>query len=709
MDERKEQHENERLFPEGQGSLVLSDESYIRLGEALGGVGAHVHTPSGGEVVVFPTPFESRETFALAWSLFGRLPKSIMLALGLERLLAPLVVRNLAPRCPICHTVAQKSAAFSSFEVPAEGFVALVIRDGIEDVPLAERCELLGVERAYVEGKVVRTDDISGRDGEPVLLLVPSSRLSEQHETIQEWFARGGGQLVVVYLVAREELGRELGTLSGGWLCPRCDQNVATLVLADLYDAVPCSRCKGEGWLRVERGRLVACDECDGFGSTAALAHAQFGPVMFRNGAVLTVKDLLGEDFERSAEESRVLHELLSAGLGRYPIGAPLAMLTSAEKIHLATVSARLSKILGLTCAVDAPAVGLMAGATDRETWLYQSDPAIVLFEPEYQASPRRLSEGAGHGCVELRDVMFGSVSAERFSFPIGAASLVQSATRSAIPHLFDEIEHRFSQRRKYSQVCNFGAIKRCERVDCHDTRFGSVLEMLGLQRALAEGLARSQAARRSGFSVDDLDLAKGAYRCRECLEGDINLKGKECPACRGTLYDWRVSSLPIGASSLGQVMRNNLEQARKVLWAYDVIDTVLSKVPEGLRERLTLVTNPATISAAERRFLVACGALARVLSHKVRGSKKRAPEQASTLVLIEGAFATTGRYQEILLDLVEEALGSGATVLCSQAPRALECCFRSVVRLVDCEVKPAERVETRFLDRRLSRWVKVG
>ncbi len=688
---------------------MLPDEKYIGLGEALSCTGAHVRTSSGGEVIVFPTPCASPETLTLAWSLFGRLPKSIMLALGLERVLAPLVVRNLAPRCSICHTIAQKSAALSSFEVPEEGFVALVIRDGIEDVSLGERCELLGVERAYVAGKVVRIDDISDRDGEPVLRLLPSSRLSEQQETIEEWFARGGGNLVVVYLAAREESGRELGILSGGWQCPRCDQSVATPILADLYDPIPCSRCKGEGWLQVERGRLMACAECDGFGSTAAIAQAQFGPVMFRNAAALTVEDLLGKDFERSPEESRVLRELLSAGLGRYPIGAPLALLSSAERTQLATASARLSKVTGLMCAIDAPALGLMAGATEREKWLHLSDPSIVLVEPEYHASSRQLLEGAGRACMELRDVIFGAVSAERLSFPIGAASLVQSATGSAVLHLFDEIEHRFSQRRKYSHQCNFGTIKRLERVDCHDTRFSSVLAMLGLQRALAEGLARSQMARQSGFSVDDLDLSKGRYRCRECSEGDINLAREDCPSCQGTLYDWRVSSLPIGTSSLGQVMRNNLEQAQKALWAYDIIDTVLSKIPTELKERLSLATNPATIAPAERRFLVGCGALARVLSHKVRGSKKSAPEQASTLVLIEGAFATTGRYQETLLDLIEEALGLGATVLCSQAPRALECCFCSVVRLGDREVRPADRVEARFLDRRLSRWSKVG
>jgi hypothetical protein len=705
MNERKEQDELETLPPHGTGSLALSDERYTRLGKALQGASANVHSTSEGEVVGFPRRHGSRDTLTLAWSLFGRIPKSIMLVLGLERILAPIVIRNAVPSCPNCSVVAQRSATLSSYEVPEEGFVALAIRDGTQDVSLEERCELLGVERAYIDGRIVRMDDISGRDGEPVLRLFPASRLSEQRESIDEWFARGGGTLVVVYLAERESLGREVGTLSGGWRCPRCDQKVTAPSLADLYDPVACPRCKGEGWLHVEHGRLLACEDCDGFGSTAAVSNAQFGPVTLGHGAALTGEELLSGDFELTPEESRVLHELSAAGLGHYPIGSPLALLSSAEKILLATVSARLSKVRGLTCAIDVPALGLMVGAVEREVWSHSSDPALVLFEPAQHASSRRLREGSGRDWVELRDVCIGAVSAERISFPTGAASLVQTGAGAAALHLFDEIERRFLQRRKYSEVCNFGSIKRCRRVDCRETGFDSVIAMLGLERALAEGLARSQLARQSGYSVDDLDLSKGRFRCRGCADGETDSTRGPCSVCRGALYDWQVSSMPIGKSSLGQVMQNNLDEAQKLLWSYDVIDSVLARVPVELKGRLSFATNPAVLAPAEQRFLIGCAALAHVLSYEERGSKKTALRRASTLVLIEGAFATTAQYQEILLNLIEEALTAGATVICSGAPQALESCFSSVIRLVDCEVEPAERVQNRFLDRRLSRW----
>jgi hypothetical protein len=709
MDERKEQRELETVLPQSKGALALLDEVYSSLGAVLSSRDAKVRTASGDEVVGFPAPSMTRETLSLSWSIFGRLPKSIMLALDLERLLAPLVIRNLVPRCTICGSIAHKSSALSSFAIPENGFVAFVIRDGAQDLSLEERCELLGVERAYVEGKIVRVDDISDRDGEPVLRLFPAARLSEQREVVDEWFARGGGVLAVVYLASRESQGSELGTVSGGWRCSTCELKVAPPSMADLYDPVACARCRGEGWLSVEHGRLMACEECDGFGSTASITQAQLGPVMLRNGAALTIADLLAGDFELSPEESQLLRELCSAGLGRYPLGTPLALLSSSEKIRLAIVSTRLSAVRGLTCVVDAPAVGVMAGSPEREAWIHSIDSSIVLFEPEYYAIPRRLLEGSGSGCIEIRDLCVGSVSADRMSFPIGRASLVQAATGAPIVHLFDEIERRFSQRRKYSQLCNFGALKRCERLDCRQVASRSVLEMLGLERKLAEGLARSQTARQSGFSVDDLDLAKGTFRCRVCSDGDREATSDACPACRGALYDWRVSSLPIGASSLGQVMQSDLEQARKALWSNDVIDAVLSRIPEGLKKRLSLATSPATLAPAERRFLVGCGALAHTLSQKVRRAKKSASDPAATLMLIEGVFATTGLYQEILLDLIDEALGAGATVVCSEAPQALESCFSSVVRLVDCEVRPTERVQSRFLDRRLSRWSKVG
>ncbi len=705
MNERKEQHEIETFFPQGEGSLVLPDETYTRLGAALSREGANVRSVSGGEVVGYPRLSAPVETLAVRWSLFGRLPKSIMVALGLERLLAPLVVRNLIPRCPVCRAIAQKSAALCSYQVPAEGFIALVIRDGTHDISLEERCELLGLERAYVDGRIVRIEEISARDGEPVLELFSAARFSEQQEAIEKWFARGGGTLAVVYLAERDGQGREFGTLVGRWRCPSCDHGVASPSLAEVYDPVPCSRCKGEGWLQIEHGRLQACEECDGFGSTAPLAHAQLGPVTFRNSAVLTAEDLLGRDFEVSSEEARVLHLLCSAGVGGYPMGTPLALLSNVEKIQLATVSARLSVVTGLTCAIDAPALGLMAGVAQREAWIHPSDPSIVMFEPIHHASPRRLLEGPGRGYVELRDVCVGSVSAQSLSFAIGAASAVQSTTGAAILHLFTEIEQRFSQRRKYSQNCDFGAIKRCCRIDCHQAKCESVLEMLGLERHLAEGLARSQVARQRGFSVDDLDLSKRRYRCRECSDGDTGWEGKNCSVCRGMLYDSRVAYLPAGSSTLGQVMLSSLNQVQKALWSYDRVEEVLSRIPSELKGRLSFATNSATLAPAERQLLVVCGALVHVLSHKARQARNAAPERAETLVLLEGGFATTASYQEIVLDLIEQVLRAGATVLCARVPQALESCFRSVVRLGDCEAGPLERVQSRFLDRRFSRW----
>jgi hypothetical protein len=708
MGERKEQDEIKSIFLQAGPSRVLSDEEYIGLGWALSRADDELSTPAYGEVVGLPATRSPRETLVTAWSLLGRLPKSLMHALGLEKRLVPIVIRNLRPRCPTCKAIAQRPIDLSFCEIPEEGFVALVIRDGAQEASLEERCELLGVERAYVDGKLVRGEEVSGRNGEPVLRLFSAARAAEERGAIDEWFARGGGPLVVMHVPSREAQGRELGVLSGGWRCPTCNQGMAAPSVSDLYEPEPCGRCRGEGWLLVENARLCACEECDGFGSTAPIGEAQLGPVMLRHGAVLTTEDLLREDFELSCEESQMLHLLQTAGLGRYPLGAPLALLSSAERVLVATVSARLSAIKGLICAVDAPAVGLMNGLPGRDAWAQVSDPTVFLYEPAEQASPRELPQESTCECIELRDVCAGPIAAERLSFPIRAASLVQTTAQAGIPLLFEEIERRFSQRRKRSQVCSFGDIKRCCRVDCHQTDCDSVLGLLGLEQELAQEIARSQVARQLGFSVEDLDLSKGRYRCRECLASESRTERESCDVCRGTLYDWRVSHLPIGKRSLGEVMRGSLEEARNALWAHDVAEAVLSRVPGDLRTRLSLATDPAEIAPAERRFLVACGALAHIPFNRARASKRGSLDTISTLVLLEGAFATSRSYQELVLDLIEEALGAGATVLCSEAPQALESCFRSVVRLSECQVRSIERLQSRFMDRRLTRWLRI-
>jgi hypothetical protein len=566
----------------------------------------------------------------------------------------------------------------------------------------------LGVERAYVGGKVVRIEDVSDQDGAPVLRLISAERIAEEQGAIDEWFARGGGPLTVVHVLNREEKGREVGSVSGGWRCAACSHGVPPPSVPDLYEPVPCQRCRGEGWLHVEDARLLACEECDGFGSTAAIAQAQLGPVMLRHGALLTIEDLREGEFELALDESELFSFLCKVGLGRYPLGAPLALFTTAERVLVATVSARLSGIKGLSCAIDAPAVGIEESLSERERWTQGCDPRVVLFEPKTHASPRELPHASTGGDIELRDICVGPIQCERLSIPAGAASLVQTSSGSGGGILFDEIERRFSRRRKLGHLCHFADIKRCKRVGGRQSECASVLELLGLQSELAEELARSVTARQLGLSAIDLDLTTTRYACRECLVSDGSLDREKCQTCGGALYDWRVQHLPIGKRSLGEVMRGSLGEAQSALWSHDVVLEVLSKIPRELKDRLSFSSNSTDIAPAERRFLAVCGTLARVPLYKGRISKHGSREPSPTLVLLEGAFATAGSYQEIVLDLIEGALRAGATVLCSGAPAALESCFRSVIRLSDYRVGTAERLLSRFMDRRLSRWLKI-
>lgn len=707
MGERKEQDEITEIFSRADRRVSIPDDLYVKVGGALNCINESLESEYGGCLVGFPVVPSVRDSVALTHTVLGRLPKSLLQALELERLLIPLIGRNLIPSCPVCRGVAERPVTISDYQLPSDGFIALVIRDEEVEIPLVERCQLLGLERAYVQGRIVRCEGLSAEDGEPVLRLFSVERAAHEYATITDWFARGGGSLVLVHLAKRESQGCELGILSGTWRCSTCATDVAPLSISDIYEAQPCGRCRGEGWLCSDNDRLLACDSCEGFGSCVAITEARLGPVQLRHGATLTAEDLLNSDLKLLQEESQVFQVLCAVGLGRYPLGAPLGSLSSVDRMLLAFASARISKISGLIFAVDAPAVGSFGTGLRSIPREGPDEPALVLYEPSGEAPMRTLPHAIDRGCVELRDVCIGPLEEDQLSFPVGAASLVQASASSLGTVLFQEIQRRFAQRRKLSQVCNFGDINRCELVDCSDISAMPLLAVLGLEGELARELARSRQAQELGFSAHDLDLSKGENRCRECLAQGRSFGRELCQTCRGALYGWRLMHLPIGSYMLKDIMVGSLDEALKALWANDSAEAVLSRVPSEMRSRLSLATLSSEIPPAELRFLRACGALARVSMSVVRSTKKVAQRGSRSLLLLQDAFATSLRYQEVVLDLMSDALQAGATIVCSEAPPGLETCFSSVLCFAELRVDPKERLRSRFLDRRLSRWMK--
>jgi hypothetical protein len=153
--------------------------------------------------------------------------------------------------------------------------------------------------------------------------------------------------------------------------------------------------------------------------------------------------------------------------------------------------------------------------------------------------------------------------------------------------------------------------------------------------------------------------------------------------------------------------MVGSLDEARKALWANDCVEAVLSRVPSDMRARLSLASLSSEIPPAELRFLRACGALARMSMPVGSSTQKGAQRGGRSLLLVQDAFASSLRYQEVVLDLMSEALQAGATIVCSEAPPGLESCFSSVLCFAELRVDPNDKLRSRFLDRRLSRWMR--
>jgi hypothetical protein len=149
------------------------------------------------------------------------------------------------------------------------------------------------------------------------------------------------------------------------------------------------------------------------------------------------------------------------------------------------------------------------------------------------------------------------------------------------------------------------------------------------------------------------------------------------------------------------------LKSAEQILWSNDIMAGVLARIPDNLKEQISFATDVGTLAPAVCRFLVAIAGLGVVLTESAAYHRGRNAE-SNDLILMDEPFAIPSTYQQVVLDLMDEALRGGATIVCAGAPPALESCFRSVIQLRDRAVSPQERLKSRHLDRRFSRRSEV-
>ena len=98
----------------------------------------------------------------------------------------------------------------------------MALVDDRQDVPLRERCELLGTERAVVGERIVRIDEAPESAGEPILALVSASHHEEFCAAVKLWLERGSATLRLLHLAERGASAHELARLHSAWSCARC-------------------------------------------------------------------------------------------------------------------------------------------------------------------------------------------------------------------------------------------------------------------------------------------------------------------------------------------------------------------------------------------------------------------------------------------------------------------------------------------------------
>ena len=683
---------------------TLTDSDYIYMSNGLlsasdavpdsqGAIEGHGAIAGQGAPLVVPlNPRVGRRALDVPSSTpFGMLASPLMQLFKVESTLVDLVLTELRPRCPVCNKLAERPANIRDLNLPSSGYLALVLADDRNEISLSERCELLGVERVFVTGRILRVEELLGdSDGEPVLALVAASQHEELRRAVALWSERGGAKLRILHLEHRTALALELFVLNSRWSCLECDRSFPEATSLMLAATTPCARCRGEGWLDVQGARLISCEGCDGFGSSDSVALYEWRGVQLRHVAALPFRSFLEPSSSASSEISH-LQRICEGGFGDYPIGAPVNLLSRGEQALCTLLSSKLSKLTGLTLLAD--------GAALWPTWNgVAADYAETLraFYPVVAPlTALRLPERLGEAFI-VRDIERGPLSIRELSCPLGRPSLIQGGVGTGKGLLLKEIKEVFSKKRKLAQRCAFGSLKSCYLLDPGAVLPDLVIDLLGLEDLIAAEFCRTRIARERGYSIEDLLLSSSRYRCRACLAGI-----GECPECNGALIDWSIGQIPFGQLTFSAVLQAPLAALSELLWSRDTIGEVIRALPQELQSSLTLATPVASLPPATARVIYLLAALTRI------GASKDGPKQsalATELILINKPFALAAAQQIRVWEMLCELTLRGATVVCADVPETLENLFSSVLRLAPARGVDPQRERHRLYDVRMAR-----
>jgi hypothetical protein len=586
-----------------------------------------------------------------------------------------------------------------------------------ERVSLRERCEMLGCERALVGGKIVRVDALSEEDGAPIVALVAASEVERLSEVVETWFNRGGDAVMVYHTATRGDAVVALGVVSRQWTCDVCSQGVDAPTRQVLVNLSPCGTCRGEAWLTDRAGRLVACRDCDGFGSDEDVRHYECGGVELSQVAEVRFHELRSL-VERSHVSERqtllaALAEVEQFGFGQYPLASPIGTLSEGERVLLTALIGELSRVTGAMYVVD--------GAHLREAALAElperarTSVRVVVPRPTTVSVPKRTRKVATES-IRLAELDSGCLTISQVEFPIGALSIVEGVPGIGKSLLLAEISRRFARRKKLAHIVSFGGLKRCHLLGPADPSTVSLLGVAGLEGDFAREVACTRVAQQEGMTADDLSLSSARYRCAACagrgrllsLPREEETGDPECDECGGVLYDWRVADLPLMGRTVADVLKTPIEEASQLLWRDSTVSYALSRVAAGIERPVTLATPCTELSLEERGFVALAARLARLLS-STHGKRARRGGLGEELVLIDGPRALTSCHLTIILALLSDLVDGGATVICADLAQGLESFDPFVLRLKPADESLASGERRVFADSRFARTSVMG
>ncbi|MFN4895053.1 MAG: hypothetical protein ACK5GN_03760 [Pseudomonadota bacterium] len=649
----------------------------------------------------------SRQIGVLKLTPLGVLPHALIQATGIEQELSKYLIESLNPFCSRCGCYATPPIRFDRLSVPESGFVSLSVVDDYSRASLQERCEWLAAERALIGAKLVRVEDISSDDGEPVLAVIPTNGpgggVNLIGSEVSRWFMRGGGELRLMHFVSREALGRELAVVSGSWRCSGCSATIPEPTRALIDSSALCGACQGLGWLEQDVGRLTACRDCDGFGRATEFASYTFHGVPLKHVAALSFAEVLAHSATAPDELRNRLHKIVARGFGQHALGTPVALLSPGERVSLTALCGDISGFERVQYLTDLALGSLkgdeLAGALGLAS--------VVTAKPEsFRSKVTQDSVRSRDREITLRDIRRGCLDLSEVRFPCGGISFIRGPAGSGKSLLISEVAARFAKRRKLAHLGSFGDIARCTKVHAEPTGQQSVLEALGLADELAFEIARTRKAQELGILKEELVLPRSRYRCEIC--NGVGVIARVCAGCEGALYDWRIADLPLAGTTVRGLLTTPCIHLGQVVCVSQKIESVLRAWPKEGGDQVALSTPLARLTRPEQRFIALWGGLIKVLGFgegqlEAKRSNPRAV-LSRDMVLVDGPAVMPHSQLSIIEDMLCRINNMGATVIYADTPQGLELGADCVLQLTLLDSKCEQRARQQYLDTRYAR-----